>query len=248
MLPLQLNKLGLHKKITVITKLIIVSFVIHCIIAAMFFFISMKRHRLVINNIDLDNADIVLMPFTKHINKKTKVMPQKITQKQEQKTTINEKPVKQQSMQTSLVKKVPAKKQMSSKKQQTAKKKNDSKKKMAPAQKVMQSNNAKKPSRKTEAASNKTQSKSTAVGRHDLDLLQQAQAVKQAIYSSWSRPTGLSKACEYRAVIHVDSNGHATLIKEVPSGALALDMSARNFLVQFSFPKQLAHYEIEIIL
>ena len=239
MLPLQLNKLGLHKKITIITKLIILSFFFHCIILVMFFFLSMRRHRLNINNIDLDNADIVLMPLTKHINKQTKEVPKAITQKREQITTIKQQKTEKKSPQTSLVKKAP-------KKQQIPKKKNEDQKKTQPKKNKVSKKTT--PSKKTATSSNRTQPQPTVVGRHDLDLLQQAQRVKEAIRASWSRPTGLSKNCEYHAIIRVNSVGRAEMIRETPSGALALDMSARNFIVQFSFPKQLAQYEIEIVL
>lgn len=93
------------------------------------------------------------------------------------------------------------------------------------------------------------QSKQDAVivGRDDMELLTISTVLKQEILKIWKRPTNvpIHAACHARVLLQKDGTRLVTI--EQSSHAIALDISVRNFLLQYNFPDTMIGKELSII-
>lgn len=79
--------------------------------------------------------------------------------------------------------------------------------------------------------------------QHTQALLQE---IHDDILKQWKRPAGTAHTeCHVR--VSIDSQGKKTVAIVQPSQALALDLSARHFMQQYVFPRQLWNKEIVLI-
>ena len=86
------------------------------------------------------------------------------------------------------------------------------------------------------------------VGREDKDLILLSTVLKQDIVKCWKRPANIPEqaACHVRVIINKDGTTRDVIIEKT-SNAMALDISARNFLLSYDFPKQAFGKELSII-
>lgn len=85
------------------------------------------------------------------------------------------------------------------------------------------------------------------VGRHDLELLTLSNELKDKIIKIWKRPANIPLQAVCQARITVQNDGTRVVVIEQSSGALALDVSVRNFLLQYDFPHSMIGKELSII-
>lgn len=85
------------------------------------------------------------------------------------------------------------------------------------------------------------------VGREDKELMDLSDTLKQTIMKSWKRPSNIptTLVCEVCVILNKDGTRDVTIKK--PSHALALDMSARNFLLEYEFPPHAFGKELTIL-
>lgn len=85
------------------------------------------------------------------------------------------------------------------------------------------------------------------VGRDDMDLINLSNVLKQDILKKWKRPANIPTKLVCEARVKINKDGSKDVIIEKASSALALDMSARNFLLNYDFPQEAYGKEVAIL-
>ena len=85
------------------------------------------------------------------------------------------------------------------------------------------------------------------VGNEERELFVMQDNLKKDIVKKWKRPTNIpdNAVCQFRVIVHKDRKREVAMEKS--SNAIALDISARNFLLTYDFPEQWVEKELSII-
>ena len=89
--------------------------------------------------------------------------------------------------------------------------------------------------------------KKIEIGREDNELINLCNYIKQDIAKHWKRPTNIPISAECHVMVYIDHQGHCAVDITQSSHALALDISAKNFIMHYAFPKELWNKELELI-
>ncbi len=274
MLQLQLKNLvavKLSKKVTFFSKLLLCCLLAHITILVLFFILTQSRVSVVVNT-QSNNASVSFVPFLKAVPPQ-----QKLHNAPTLKKDIVQKSVREEKKAVpKQIKPLPAKKNSTimqrkkdsatiSKKKAVVPpvKKNSTQKKLPPAkqekpiaQKIEKSVQPKicekaSPTHdvSTTATAEQQQPKQETViiGNDERELFVMQDILKKDIVKKWKRPTNIpdTAVCEFRVIVHKD--GKRDISMEKSSNAIALDISARNFLLTYDFPKQWVEKELSII-
>lgn len=229
-----------------LSKLILFSCAVHCLILVLFFFIIQQNNhiKLTISGTatELDWANVVMMPLVKHmptVAPKTVQQPQKSVQTAQPKPAANKKPATQLVQQQQPKKTAPQKQQpvVVAKKEpvkQPEPKKVEVAKQQPPAQNVVPAQVPSEPEK-------------IYIGRNDKELLLVQQELYTQLANTWKPPVGMPAdiACSIKAIIA--KNGMvADVIMDNPSHVLVFDVAARTAILQTEFPESVWGKEIII--
>ncbi len=261
MLQLQLRSLlpRLPKKNIFFVKLVLFSFLIHCIFFMLLLMTQSFFSSDVIRLSEIsDGSMVILMPLMKTISpavqqptvvKKIASLPsKKLVQKKTVQLPVMPKktiPVKKNSTQnkSKILPKMPEK---------LVPKKTIPK--IIPKKELM----VKKNEKLNEAVVKKDEIKKVEpvinsssaiqeVGRYDLELIALCNEIKEGIAKAWKRPANISALteCHVKVCVHSETNRDVAIVQS--SQALALDIMVKNFVLSYPFPKTIWHKDIELI-
>jgi hypothetical protein len=276
MLQLQLKNrlvLKLPKKTIFFIKLSFFCAVAHLFALIFFFLVPDLKKTLFLDMVHTNNASIVFVPFLKTAfeqqgksdQKKMMIVPSAFKQPlQQKKEVVKKMPIKKAVQQPLLKKQIPIKKNVVSKKAQPIKKiikpilkkpelkkqneVNPKKQELIPEQpkkvETVKPIPVPDPVAETKAV---PENNVQLVGRDDMELIMLSTILKQDIIKVWKRPANIppEALCQVRVIL--DKEGSREVIIEKASQALALDISVRNFLLQYDFPQQVYGKELSII-
>jgi hypothetical protein len=271
MLQLQLKNLAvpkLPKKAIFFIKLSFFCTSVHVFALLLFFLIPYCKKSLFLDTRQTTHASIVFVPLLKTISSQGQVtlLNNSINQQKESLHSVIAKPVQKKEVVKKPIKKMVPKKTVIQKKPVPKKiielkkliQKKPVKKIIPVPKKVEQKKEEIKkepiPKKKPEVVPEKKVEQTTLkennvqlIGQDDMELLMLSNELKQAISKIWKRPTNISTnaVCEVRVIL--SSNGIKEVIIEKPSYALALDISVRNFLLRYDFPKHMFGKELTIL-
>lgn len=264
MLQLQLKNLvaiKLSKKVIFFIKLFLCCFCVH-VGLLVFFLVSQSRVPLVINTRSSDAA-VSFVPFIKStiLNQQLKATSpikndEQARQPAVEKKALPKKPIKTINSKTVSLKQPPLKKVSTPKKAPVKKPapKAQAEKKAVPVKKdvkqvpkkIEKTDKVSVVPPKTELSEITTIQETLIVGNDERELFVLQDMLKKDIGKKWKRPTNIpeSAVCQFRILVHKDGKRDITMEKS--SSALALDISARNFLLIYDFPEQWLEKELSI--
>lgn len=272
MLQLQLKNLVVLKRSKKSSFFFIVSlfsFFAH-IVAMIFACIVVRSDRAITIDTKVQDAPILFVPFLKEVkqikgstvpaastknNEVLKKEPPKVVQpkklpikKEEPKKIVQNKAASKPKTSVQPAKKNPVAKKVESKKIVPQQEKKIVEKKVQPLIKEKpQLKEVSKPVETTSVNNQAAQQEAVLVGMQDREIFILQDLLKKDIVAKWKRPTNIPEdaLCQYRVKVY--KNGTKEVILEKSSHALALDMSARNFLIQYDFPEHWADKDVSII-
>lgn len=270
MLQLQLRSLlpKLPKKNIFFAKLLLFSFLIHCIFFIVLLMTQSYFSRELIRLSEIsDGSMVILMPLIKTISSEVKqptsikktVTPKKemvvgkkriplpaknkVQKKSVQSPLPSKKTILPKVQEKPLPKKLIPEKKQSIKKSEKAKEvvvKKDEIKKIVPVPEAIKEVIIPEPKANSSSAIQE-------VGRYDLELIALCNEIKEGIAQAWKRPANISSLleCRVKVCVHSDRDREVTITQS--SQALALDIMVKNFVLEYPFPKAIWHKEIELI-
>lgn len=266
MLQLQLKNLvapKLSKKVTFFLKLSLCCCFVHVGVLAFLFLLVQSKVSVIINTHNND-ASVLFVPFLKTAPAQKKVVQTSLLKKEvgaQQEATLI--PVKKnnsvqpskKSSQTIIKNKIveqPVKKNIPEKKMQPQAQ--EKKRIVKKIEKVIPQKISAPKTINKEAATMVTQDQAqksvqepVIVGNEERELFVMQDTLKKDIVKKWKRPANIPNTAlaEFRVVVH--KNGSRDVIMEKSSQAMALDISARNFLLSYDFPELWCEKELSII-